>query len=51
MLIHPQSLYKEIIECHEYETRNPTIYGNIIRNYNLKKVSEGKIRCEQSEEN
>ena len=25
------SLYKEILECYEYETRNPTIYGNVIR--------------------
>ena len=22
--------YKEILECYEYETRNPTIYGNVI---------------------
>ena len=25
MRIHPPSLYKKIIECYEYETRNPTI--------------------------
>ena len=31
MRIHPPSLYKEIIECYEYETRNPTIYGNVVR--------------------
>ena len=31
MLVHPLSLYKEILECYEYETRNPTIYGNVIR--------------------
>ena len=31
MLIHPSSLYQEILECYEYETRNPTIYGNVIR--------------------
>ena len=24
-------LYKEILECYNYETRNPTIYGNVIR--------------------
>jgi len=23
--------YKEILECYEYETRNPTIYGNVVR--------------------
>jgi hypothetical protein len=31
MLVHPQSLYKEILECYDYETRNPTIYGNVVR--------------------
>ena len=25
------TLYKEILECYDYETRNPTIYGNVIR--------------------
>ena len=24
-------LYKKILECYDYETRNPTIYGNVIR--------------------
>ena len=24
-------LYKEILECYDYETRNQTIYGNVIR--------------------
>ena len=24
-------LYKEILDCYEYETRNPTIYGNVVR--------------------
>ena len=23
--------YKEILECYEYETRNPSFYGNVIR--------------------
>jgi len=23
--------YQEILKCYEYETRNPTIYGNVIR--------------------
>ena len=31
MIVHPPSLYKEILECYDYETRNPTIYGNVIR--------------------
>ena len=25
------SFYQEILKCYEYETRNPTIYGNVIR--------------------
>ena len=28
---HPHSLYREILKCYNYETRNPTIYGNVIR--------------------
>ena len=29
--IYPDGFYKEILECYEYETRNPSIYGNVIR--------------------
>ena len=29
--IYPEGFYKEILECYEYETRNPSIYGNVIR--------------------
>jgi hypothetical protein len=29
--IYPEGFYKEILECYEYEIRNPTIYGNVIR--------------------
>ena len=29
--IYPEGFYEEILECYEYETRNPTIYGNVIR--------------------
>ena len=25
------NFYKEILECYEYETRNKTVYGNVIR--------------------
>ena len=28
---YPVGFYEEILECYEYETRNPTIYGNVIR--------------------
>ena len=29
--IYPEGFYEEILECYNYETRNPTIYGNVIR--------------------
>ena len=28
--IYPDGFYEEILECYEYETKNPTIYGNVI---------------------
>ena len=31
MIVHSLSLYKEILECYQYEARNPTIYGNVVR--------------------
>ena len=31
MNFYSTDFYKEILECYEYETRNPTIYGNVIR--------------------
>ena len=31
MIRHNSELYKEILECYEYEARNPTVYGNVIR--------------------
>ena len=31
MIYYYQNFYKEILECYEYETRNPSIYGNVIR--------------------
>ena len=31
MNYYSSDLYKEILECYDYETRNPTIYGNVIR--------------------
>ena len=30
-IFYPEGFYEEIIKCYEYETRNPTIYGNVIR--------------------
>ena len=29
--IYPEGFYNEILECYQYETRNPSIYGNVIR--------------------
>tara|TARA_R100001510_G_C7588370_1_gene158911 strand:+ start:153 stop:320 length:168 start_codon:yes stop_codon:yes gene_type:complete len=26
-----EDFYKEILACYEYETRNPSVYGNVIR--------------------
>ena len=31
MIVYQLSLYKEILECYEYETRNSSIYGNVVR--------------------
>jgi hypothetical protein len=31
MNYYSSDLYKKILECYDYETRNPTIYGNVIR--------------------
>ena len=31
MNFYSPDIYKEILECYEYETRNATIYGNVIR--------------------
>ena len=31
MNLYSPTLYKEILECYDYETRNQTIYGNVIR--------------------
>ena len=27
---YPEDFYEEILACYEYETRNPTVYGNVI---------------------
>jgi len=31
MTIYKDSFYEEILECYNYETRNPSVYGNVIR--------------------
>jgi|TARA_B100001094_G_C17717835_1_gene570491 hypothetical protein len=31
MIFYHYSLHKEILKCYDYETRNPSIYGNVVR--------------------
>ena len=41
MITYPSSFYNEILECYEYETRNSSIYGNVIlREVELTQSSE-----------
>tara|TARA_B100000287_G_scaffold74576_1_gene66413 strand:+ start:1847 stop:2068 length:222 start_codon:yes stop_codon:yes gene_type:complete len=36
-----EDFYKEILRCYEYETRNPSIYGNVITaKWNLPKAAK-----------
>ena len=45
-------LYKEILDCYEYETRNPSIYGNVIRGeVEFTKSSEECGTNQQGDEN
>jgi len=46
------NFYKEILECYDYETRNPTIYGNVIRGE--MEFTQGSEECgsdQQGDEN
>ena len=50
--IYPVGFYKEILECYEYETRNPTIYGNVIRSeVEFTQSSEERGSDQQGDEN
>ena len=50
--IYPEGFYKEILECYEYETRNPSIYGNVIRGeMELTQSSEERGSNQQGDEN
>ena len=50
--IYPVGLYKEILECYEYETRNPSIYGNVIRSeVEFTQSSEERRSDQQGDEN
>ena len=47
-----QNLYKEILKCYDYETRNPTIYGNVIRSeMEFTQSSEERRSYKQGDEN
>ena len=44
-------LYKEIQDCYKYETRNPTIYGNVVlREMEFAQSSEERGVNEQGDE-
>jgi len=44
--------YKKILECYNYETRNPTIYGNVVRGeMELTQSSEELQSDRQGDEN
>ena len=50
--IYPVGFYKEILECYEYETRNPSIYGNVIRSeVEFTQSSEERRSDQQGDEN
>ena len=50
--IYPVGFYKEILECYEYEIRNPTIYGNVIRSeVEFTQSSEERRSDQQGDEN
>ena len=49
---YPVGFYKEILECYEYETRNPSIYGNVIRGeMGFTQSSEERGSDQQGDEN
>jgi len=52
MNFYSSTLYKEILECYDYETRNPTIYGNVVRSE--MEFTQGSEECgsdQQGDEN
>ena len=52
MNYYTDNLYKEILECYAYETRNATIYGNVIRGeVEFTKSSEELWIDQQGDEN
>ena len=52
MIIYPSRFYDEILECYEYETRNATIYGNVIlREVEFTQSSEERGSDQQGDEN
>ena len=41
------SFYNEILECYDYETRNPSIYGNVVRGE--MEFTQGSKNCNLTE--
>ncbi len=49
---YPEGFYEEIIKCYDYETRNPTIYGSVIRTEMELTQSSKKLQSDgQGDEN
>ena len=42
--IYPVGFYEEILKCYEYESRNPSVYGNVIRCE--MELTESSEKCE-----
>jgi hypothetical protein len=52
MNVYSPELYKDILECYNYETRNPTVYGNVIcSEMEFTKSSEKRRTDQQGDEN
>jgi phenylalanyl-tRNA synthetase beta subunit len=52
MIDYKQDLYNEILICYDYETRNPTVYGNVIHSeMELTQSSEECRSDQQGDEN
>jgi len=52
MNVYSPELYKDILECYNYETRNPTVYGNVIHGkMEFTKSSEKRRTDQQGDEN
>jgi len=44
MIQHQSNLYQEILTCYDYETRNPSVYGNVI--HSKMELTQGSKECQ-----